>query len=183
MCKVSDEALENAYMQGYMDSYDEPSPVNGIGAFSLDNFPTMLVGATVANQIASKDELLNVHLDKLGFLQGEDGAVKKEYRGGLKILGAGLGLMYTKNQIAQGALLGVVLSGANDLYDYARDNKMFGLSGPGVGSLTPAQEAAEPEMIYSGLNYDDFGMNGYESYEEVHEQEADLEDNRNAMRI
>lgn len=194
MCNVKDAELDEAYVQGYMDRADEFEVlddglsgirgVQGIGSFSLDNFPIVLIGATVANQLASKDELLNVHLDKLTFLQNKDtGEVRKEFRGGLKVVVAGIGVMMIQNPIAQAAALGVALSGANDLYDYARENKMFGLSGVGATETYEQPAYQEPEYAYSGLDYNDFGMNGYEDFEDYTQQIVDVEEERNSLRI
>ena len=80
MCEVMDIELDAAYYDGYMEGLEKKGnqrPIAyhmnglgslgniGLGAFSLGNFPTTLVAATVANQLASKDELLNVHLELL----------------------------------------------------------------------------------------------------------------------
>lgn len=150
-------------LNGFDDFDMVDDGLTGIGAMSLNNFPTTAVMVLAADTLASNDEIVNKQLDKLSFLQDkETKAVRLELRGGLKIAAGGL-MLLNNNPIIQGLGGGLVVSGVNDGISYAKAKGwLSGHSVQGVG-------------MHHELSYDDFGMTGIGENEwDTVEQEVEV---------
>lgn len=150
-------------MCGCMNGFDDYEMIDdggvygiegvGLGAMSLNNFPTTAVMVLAADTLASNDEIVNKQLDKLSFLQDKTtGAVRLELRGGLKVAAGGL-MLLNSNPIVQGLGGGLVVSGVNDGIAFAKQKGWLDGGNAGVPATTNGVGSYE-------LSYDDFGMTG-----------------------